>query len=142
MNDTFSELHARIESYQLAWNTHQASVVVEFFTQDADLIFGNGPRIVGQEAIQNWWEGYFEKIAVTRRGTFAIETLQMLTSDVAILNIKSTTFGHDTMGQEMPTRSARGTWVMVRRSSDWWISAIRGLPEQGDTRVSPGTDLR
>lgn len=141
MNDTFSELQARVDAYQRAWNTHQESAVAAFFTQDADLIIGNGPRKVGQEAIQNWWKEYFEKIAVTRRGTFAIESLQILTSDVAILNINSTTFGHDSTGQELPTRLARGTWVMVRRSGNWWISAIRGLPEQGDVRVSPGKDL-
>ena len=141
MNDAFRELHARVDAYQRAWNDHQASAVAAFFAQDADLIFGNEPRIVGREAIQNWWEGYFEKIAATRRGTFAIETLQMLTSDVAILNINSTTSGRDSTGQELPIRLARGTWVMVRRSGDWWISALRGLPEQGDVRVSPGTDV-
>ena len=141
MNDAFRELHARVDAYQRAWNDHQASAVAAFFAQDADLIFGNEPRIVGREAIQNWWEGYFENIAATRRGTFAIETLQMLTSDVAILNINSTTSGRDSTGQELPIRLARGTWVMVRRSGDWWISALRGLPEQGDVRVSPGTDV-
>jgi uncharacterized protein (TIGR02246 family) len=141
MNDTFHELQARVDAYQRAWNTHQASAVAAFFTQDADLILGNEPRIVGREAIQNWWEGYFEKVAATRRGAFAIETLQMLTSDVAILNINSTTSGHDSTGQELPTRLARGTWVMVRRFGDWWISALRGLPQQGDARVSPGKDI-
>lgn len=141
MNDPSNELHARVDAYQRAWNTHQGSAVAAFFTQNADMIVGNSPRMVGREAIQNWWAGYFAKIAVTRRGTFAIETLQMLATDVAILNINSTTSGRDSTGQEMPTRLARGTWVMVQRSGDWWISALRGLPEQGEMRVSPGTDI-
>jgi uncharacterized protein (TIGR02246 family) len=139
-NDAFSELHARVEAYERAWNTHQASAVATFFTQDADMIFGNGPRIAGREAIQQWWAGYFAKIAAIRGATFAIGSLQLITSDVALLNVDSTTAGRDSTDQELPPRLARGTWVMVRRSGDWWISALRGLPAQGDVRVSPGTD--
>lgn len=141
MKESFHELNNRVEAYQQAWNTHQASAVATFFTPDADMIIGIGPRVVGREAIQSWWEGYFEKIAATRQGTFSIETHQMLTSDVVILNIHSTTFGIDSAGQEMPTRLARGTWIMVRRSDDWWIAALRGLPEQGELRYTPGTDV-
>ncbi|MEJ2757762.1 MAG: SgcJ/EcaC family oxidoreductase [Anaerolineales bacterium] len=141
MNEPIRELNDRVEAYQQAWNTHQASAVAAFFTPDADMIIGNGPRFVGREAIQNSWEGYFDKIAATRQGTFTVETYKMLTPDVAILNIHSTTFGHDAAGQEMPTRLARGTWVMVWRAGDWWISALRALPEQGELRLSPGTDV-
>lgn len=141
MKDTIREIHARVDAYQSAWNTHKASAVAAFFTQDADMIIGNGPRIVGREAITNSWAGYFENIAATRRGTFSIQTLQMPTPDVAVLNIDSTTSGHDSKGQDLPTRLARGTWVMVRQSNEWWISALRGLPQQGEMRVSAGTDL-
>ena len=48
MSDTQNELHTRIEDYQKVWNTHQASAVAAFFTEDADMIIGNGPRIVGR----------------------------------------------------------------------------------------------
>jgi uncharacterized protein (TIGR02246 family) len=141
MNDTINEIHARVDAYVKAWNTHQASAVAAFFTKDADMIIGNGPRIVGREGIQNSWEVYFENIAPTRRGSFTIETLQLLTPDVAVLNINSTTSGHDSKGEQLPTRLARGTWVMVRQSNEWWIAALRGLPQQGEMRVSAGTDL-
>lgn len=136
----FEDIQSRVKAYERAWNTHQASAVAVFFTQDADMIIGNGPRIAGREAIQQWWDGYFAKIAEARGATFAIESLQLITSDVALINVDSITAGRDSTGQELPTRLARGTWVMVRRSGDWWISALRGLPAHGDMRVSPGTD--
>jgi uncharacterized protein (TIGR02246 family) len=140
MNEEHSELRARVRAYERVWNTHEAAAVAGFFTEDADMIIGNGPRVAGREAIQQWWAGYFVRIAATREATFGIESLQLISHDVALINVNSTTAGREEAGQEMPTRLARGTWVMVQRSGDWLISALRGLPALGDLRISPGTD--
>lgn len=135
-----SELPSRVKAYEHVWNTHQAGAVAAFFTEDADMIFGNGPKIVGRKAIRDWWDGYFARIDEMRTGTFVIDSLRMITPDVALININSTTAGHGPTVQQLPTRLARGTWVMVRHSGDWWISALRGLPAEGDVRLGPGTD--
>lgn len=140
MSDLRSDLHARIRKYEQAWNSHNATSVCVFFTDDADMVMGNGPRIVGRDAIQDWWGAYFAKIATSRKGTFDIDSARIIAPDVALINVNSITSGHGPDGEELPTRLARGTWVLVRRSGEWWIAALRGLPAEGDVRVSPGTD--
>jgi hypothetical protein len=50
--DAPSELRSRAKAYEHDWNTHRGSAVAAFFTEDADMILGNGPRIVGRGAIQ------------------------------------------------------------------------------------------
>lgn len=134
------DLPSRVKAYEQVWNTHQAVAIAAFFTEDADMIFGNGLKIVGRKAIRDWWGGYFDRVDNKREGTFAIDSLRMITPDVALINIISTTAGRSSKGERLPTRLARGTWVMVRHSGEWWISALRGLPAMGDLRLSPGTD--
>lgn len=139
-HDVPGEVRARVEAYEEVWNTHEASAVAAFFTEDADMVFGNGPRIAGRNAIQDWWDGYFAKIDEARKGTFAIDSLRAITPEVVLINVDSTTAGRGSTGQELPTRLARGTWVVVRHAGQWWISALRGLPAEGDVRTGPGTD--
>ncbi|MFQ5891066.1 MAG: YybH family protein [Gemmatimonadota bacterium] len=138
--DTASSVRAWIDAYEKAWNAHDASAVASFFSEDADFIAGNGPWIVGREAIEEGWQRYFSGIDEARKGTFAIASLRVITPDVVLVNINSTTAGHDPSGEELPTRLARGTWVVVRHNEDWQISAFRALPAQGDVRTAPGRD--
>lgn len=140
VTDSFSELQARVAAYEKAWNTREASAIAAFFTEDADMIFGNGPRLVGREAIKEWWDVYFAMQDATRTATFGIESMRMITPEVALINIDSTTAGRHATGEELSTRLARGTWMMVRRAGDWRIAALRGLPAEDDVRAGPGRD--
>jgi len=141
MTDLSGELYARVEEYERTWNSHEASAVAAFFAEDADMLFGNEPIRSGRDAIRDWWADYFDLIEAARGGTFAIESLRLITADVALLNVASTTAGRGVAGQGLSTRLARGTWVMVRRAGVWWIASLRGLPAEGDVRAGPGRDL-
>ena len=61
----------------------------------------------------------------------------MITPEVALINIASETGGSDSEGGDLPTRLARGTWVLVREADAWFISAMRGQPAEGDVRGPP-----
>lgn len=137
-----SELRARVTAYERAWNTHDPSAVAAYFTTDADMLVGNLPSVDGRGAIQDWWTGYFANISGERNGSFAISSMRLITSDVALVNVDSRTGGKDADGAELPTRLARGTWVMVHRDGEWLIAALRALPAQGDVRLGPGVDRR
>ena len=130
-------LRDRVEAYQTVWNTHDATAVAAFFTGDADMIMGNGPMIRGRESIQEAWQAYFAAIEPERRGTFDVHSLRLITREVALINVASETGGSDSQGRELPTRLARGTWVLVREADDWFISALRGQPAEGDVRGPP-----
>lgn len=64
----------------------------------------------------------------------------LLTPDVALANVSTLTAGRDENDEELPARRARGTWVLVAQDGQWLISALRGLPAEGDVRVEPGKD--
>lgn len=133
-------VRARVEEYTRAWNTHDAGAVAAFFTEDADMVIGNGPRISGREAIQGWWAKYFSRIDEQRTGSFTVTSIRVLSPDVAVVDLDSSTGRADSEAGEMPTRLARGTWVVVQRDGEWLIAALRALPAEGEFRVTPGTD--
>ena len=133
-------VRAQVEAYERAWNTHDATAVAAFYSQDADMVMGNGPRIIGRAAIQDWWDKYFRAIDDQRTGTFTIESLRVIAEGVALVNVNTRTGGREGEGDELPTRLARGTWIVVQRDGQWLISALRGFPAEGDVRLCPGAD--
>lgn len=137
---SLQDVRALVRAYEGTWNTHDASRVAAFYTHDADMVMGNGPRISGREAIAEWWARYFAAISDHRVGTFEVESLRLLTPDVALANVSTLTAGRDQKDEELPPRRARGTWILTAQDGHWLISALRGLPAQGDARVEPGTD--
>lgn len=50
-------LRARVESYRKVWDTHDASAVAAFFTEDADFVMGNQPLKRGRQEIRDLWRG-------------------------------------------------------------------------------------
>ncbi|MEJ2152576.1 MAG: SgcJ/EcaC family oxidoreductase [Gemmatimonadota bacterium] len=138
--DAADAVRAWVEAYEKAWNTHEAFAVAAFFSEDADFIVGNGPRIVGRDAVEEWWRSYFSGIDDGRKGTFAIVSLGAIAPEVVLVNINSTTAGHGHSGEALPTRLARGTWVVVQHNGKWQIAVFRALPAEGDVRSGPGRD--
>lgn len=137
---SLAEVRAQVKAYERAWNSHDAGRLAVFFTQDADMVMGNGPLISGREAITEWWARYFSAISDHRVGTLEVESLRLLTPDVVLANVSTLTSGRDEKGEQLPARRARGTWVLKMQNDQWVISALRGLPAEGDMRVAPGTD--
>ena len=137
---SMTDVRAVVRVYERAWNSHDASAVAAFYASDADMIMGNGPRIAGREAITEWWARYFSAISDHRAGTFHVESLRLLTSDVALANVSTLTAARNENDEELPERLARGTWILTAHDGQWLISALRGLPAEGDVRVAPGRD--
>lgn len=135
--DASDALRATVEAYETTWNTHDPTAVAAFFTVDADMIAGNLPAARGRKAIEDWWGKYFAAIEPERRGTFEVISLRLVTPDVALINISSETGGSDSQGRELPTRLARGTWVLVHEADGWLIAALRAQPAEGDVRGPP-----
>lgn len=131
-------LLAQVEKYKSVWDTHVPAALVELFTEDADFIMGNQPLINGRKAIKNWWENYFNKQEPERRLTIDINSLRIMTDDIAIINIITTTGGKDKQGNVLLKRKARGTWVMYRQNGDWLIAAMRGMPTEEDQIIRTG----
>ena len=140
MEDPGEDLQSLLKAYEAAWNTHEASSVAAFFSREADMVMGNLPTANGRNAIQASWAAYFSKIDDRRKAEFELESIRMVTPEVAIINVGSTTSGAAHSGEELPTRLARGTWVLVREGGQWMITALRALPAVGDERATPGTD--
>lgn len=137
---SLKDVRARVRAYEHAWNSHDARKVAAFYSQDADMVMGNGPWVIGREAIAASWARYFSAISDHRAGTFQVDTLRLLAPDVALVNVSSLTAGRDENNEELPERRARGTWILTVQDGQWVISALRGFPAEGDLRVEPGRD--
>jgi uncharacterized protein (TIGR02246 family) len=137
--DDISEF-AFLEAYASAWNTHDGDVLAALFTTDADIMMGNLPLIVGRKAIRDWWQIYFSRIDEDRKGNFELLSTRVIAPGVKLVNILSKTSGTNVSGDQLETRLARGTWVVVKTGKTWLIAAMRGLPAEGEQRVRPGTD--
>lgn len=130
-----------VSAYERIWNTHDADAVAAYFAEDADMIMGGDPTVEGRTAIADSWRTYFDRIDEGRMGTFTIESARLISPEVAVINVDSITSARREEDRErLPTRLARGTWVIVKTDSGWSISALRGQPQEGESRTKPGTD--
>ena len=125
-------LREYVERYQTVWNTRDSTAVAEFFSEDADLVMGNLPAARGRGAIEGWWRAYFERQEPERRARFDVNSARLLTPDVAVVNIASTTYGEGGGSEALPVRKARGTWLLRREGGKWLIEAMRGMPTEED----------
>lgn len=128
-----------VEAYQNTINTHDPVALAAFFTEDADFVMYNLPHVRGRQAIENWWRDYwrskFNMQEPGRKGTFNLHSIRFLAADVALANIETTTGGRDSLGIELPTRKARGTWLLYRQNDKWLIKAICGMPTERDSVI-------
>jgi uncharacterized protein (TIGR02246 family) len=128
-----------VEAYQRTFNTRDPVALVKFFTEDADFLMFNLPEIRGRQAIENRWRNYwqskFNKQEPGRKGQFILNSIRSFSSDVAMVNIESITGGQDSLGVELQTRKARGTWLLHRQNGNWLISALCGMPTEKDSVV-------
>jgi len=130
-----AEIHGRVEAYRSAWNTHDASALAAFFTDDADSVMGNRPARRGRQAIRDSWRDYFANQEPERHLKIVVNSVRFVAADVAIINVATTTGGQARQGEELPARRFRGTWVLRRQSGNWLISAMRGMPSEEDRVV-------
>ncbi len=130
-----TELNKYVQAYQKTFNTRDAAILSEFFTEDADVVVGNLLEAKGRQAVEKWWNSYFAKQEAGRRGTFKVSSLRKITDDVALINLLSVTGGQDSLGTELRTRKARGTWVVHRLSDGWLIASIFMMPAETDSVV-------
>lgn len=127
-----------VERYQKVWDTHDANELAQFFTEDADFIMGTWPHISGRKAIQGLWQAYFKKQEPGRKLRLDINSFKIITDAVMLINVSTTTWGHDEQGEELQSRKFRGTWVLNKQSNgDWLIVAMLGLPTEEDRIIRP-----
>ena len=135
------ELHRFVERYQETWQSHDAEHLRSFFADDSDMIVGIQPRIVGREAIADWWHRYFSQIDSGRLLSISIESVQILGPTAALIDVATTTSGtHSETNEILEPRNARGTWVVTREDGEWKIAALRAYSPVGEPRQAPGTD--
>ena len=146
-----SDLHAQaVESDRLdqfvdkceeTWRSHSAERIADFFAEDSDMIVGIQPRISGRAEIERSWNLYFSRIDSGRVLSISIESVRILSPNIALLNVDTTTSGtHSETKEVLESRRARGTWVVTRVGGDWKISALRMHSPVGEQRQGPGTD--
>jgi uncharacterized protein (TIGR02246 family) len=125
-------VRALVEAYRTMWNGHDPSGLAGFFTEDADMIMGTDPIASGRKAIEGWWRDYFARQEPQRHVAIEVHAVRPIAPDVAVMNVTTTTLGRSAQGEELTSRNARGTWVVVRRGDAWGIAAMRGMPTQRD----------
>jgi len=124
-----------IEAYQRTWNTHDASALAAFFTEDADMVAGNVPASRGRQAIRDYWQDYFAMQEPGRQLTLDVVPVRFIAPDVAVVTVTTTTGGQDAEGRELHARRFRGAWLLQRQGGDWLIAGLRGLPLPEDSVV-------
>ena len=129
-----------VHRYEKTWQSHDAKLLVDFFAEDADMIIGIEPVITGRASIQAWWKLYFTRLDRGRTISISIDSIRILSPDVALLNVETTTGSDSETTANLESRRARGTWVVTHRGSGWKISALRAHSPVGQLRDAPGKD--
>lgn len=111
-------IRARAESYEKAYNKHDAAAVAEHWSEDAVYVREDGERVKGRAAIQKVFEQIFAddnqvQIAVT------ITDLRLITDNVAVEDGKVEVAG------EGPTLESTYTAVNVKKNGVWYVDTVR-----------------
>ena len=116
-------IRAQAVAVENAINNRDAAALVALFTPDADEIIGDGPRLVGREAMRQAQEARQAQQSPTMRFTLEVTDIRFLGQDIAIVETAA-------QFSEGPIRANRGTWVSVRQDGKWPIAALRVYPAE------------
>jgi uncharacterized protein (TIGR02246 family) len=116
-------IRAHAVAVERAINDRDAAALVALFTPDGDEISGDGPRLVGREAMRQAQEARQAERSPTMRFTLEVTGIRFLGPDTAIVETVA-------RFSEGPIRANRGTWVSVRQSGKWLIAALRVYPAE------------
>jgi uncharacterized protein (TIGR02246 family) len=136
-----AQIEEFVTEYEEIWQSHDAERLAALYAEDADMMFGIQPRIIGREAIETWWSNYFSHIDSGRQLAISIDSIRILSPYVALINVETTTGGtHSQTNEALESRKARGTWIVTRSRDSWTISALRAHSPIGQLREAPGRD--
>jgi len=124
-------LRTIVQTFQDAWDTHDAARLTELFTDDADQIMGNGPASVGRSAIRRWWEARFAGMERGRTIKLTVNSVRLISPAAGVINTVAVTGGRDSQGQPLPSNTDRGSMVVVNRAGQWRIAALRVYDAEG-----------
>lgn len=118
-------LRTLVQTFQEAWDAHDATRLAELFTDDADQIMGNGPVTVGRAAIRRWWDTRFAEMERGRRIALTLNSVRLISPDVGVINTVGVSADRDPQGRPRAADEDRGAWVVVNRAGQWRIAALR-----------------
>jgi uncharacterized protein (TIGR02246 family) len=114
-----------VKHWQQSWESFDASVLAEDFTQDADWQNAFGVRIKGGAKIVEFVSKVVKRPGVQgRQTTWSEPTVRFVRPDVALAYRDYSTVGHKALnGQEMPQRNTHSTWVLTKDGGKWRIAS-------------------
>ena len=114
-----------VKHWQQSWESFDASVLAEDFTEDADWQNAFGVRIKGGAKIVEFVSKVVKRPGVQgRQTTWSEPTVRFVRPDVALAYRDYSTVGHKTLnGQEMPQRNTHSTWVLTKDGGKWRIAS-------------------
>lgn len=120
-------LRALIVAHEAAMNKRDAEAVAATYSNTADQIFIDEPRVVGRDAIREQLRQIFAAPPNHQRFNLALTSARMLTPNIAIVETDATFTG-------APQLANRGTMVVVRSDGGWLIESLRIYPAQAAKR--------
>jgi uncharacterized protein (TIGR02246 family) len=111
--------HAK--AFENAINKRDAGAVAALFTENADQVLVDGPRLQGRKAIREAADKELKTWPKGRQFKLQVTGSRLLTPDIGVVETTATF-------SEGPVRSNRGTAVFVREGGKWLISSLRVYP--------------
>ena len=134
-SDASTGVRAKVEAYFTTWQAHDATALAAYFRKNADMLVGNIGTARGRDAIEAWWRSYFARQEAARGITHVVNSLRIISPDVALVDVTTTTGSGPDGASTMRAREARGTWLLTLDDSGWGIAAIWMMPSVRDDVV-------
>jgi uncharacterized protein (TIGR02246 family) len=114
-----------VAAYVAAVNARDERKIGAVFAPDADLVFFDGPRLVGPDTIAKTHSETLASWPPTRKFSLEVTNIRFLGPDLALIE----TIGRFTEGD---MRSNRGTILVTRRDGHWQWTAVRVYQAERD----------
>jgi len=111
-----------VERYSAAFNRHDAQAVAALYAPNADLTTMYGASQHGRPAIESLYAKLFSGILKEARRDATVKSVRMLSPRLAVMDANWEMSGITSPnGTPSPVHKGMFTWVMAKRSGEWYI---------------------
>jgi uncharacterized protein (TIGR02246 family) len=117
------EIRARAQEFMAAWQKHDAALIAAFYTEDGDIVTGNGRVFSGREGIEQTLRDAFDDSLKDSTFSSTVEKVKLVKPDVAIVDYDAQLKG----GNADEPRKFHMVSVLVKQGNKWLTQTSRSI---------------
>ena len=126
-----------LNGFTYGWNTHDAKIFSEIFSEDADFTNVRGMTRHGRTAIEELHADGFKGVWASSTLSITTTKIRFITPDVAAVDALWELIGSKQQdGSDGPTRNGLLNFIMTKKKDSWFIMVMHNMDLPGSSPQS------